>query len=110
MYDLIINNATIIDGLGNPSKQGSLAVKDGRIAAIDGAELAQADSAQKLDAAGMALTPGIVDLHTHYDAQLTWDSFATPSVGLGVTTVVIGNCGFTIAPCREPDRTSFYAI
>lgn len=104
MYDLIINNATIIDGLGNPSKQGSLAVQNGRIAAIDGADLAQADSQQKVDAQGLTLTPGIVDLHTHYDAQLTWDSFATPSVGLGVTTVVIGNCGFTIAPCKEQDR------
>src|SRR5262249_11527292 len=58
----------------------------------------------RVDAAGLALAPGIVDIHTHFDAQLTWDPFATPSSALGVTTVVIGNCGFTIAPCRPPHR------
>ena len=57
-----------------------------------------------MDAGGLVLAPGIVDLHTHYDAQLTWDPFATPSTSLGVTTVVIGNCGFTIAPCRPANR------
>jgi N-acyl-D-aspartate/D-glutamate deacylase len=103
-YDLIIENATIIDGLGNPAKRGSLAVTNGRISAIDGAELGRAETRQRIDASQMVLAPGIIDLHTHYDAQLTWDSSATPSVGLGVTTVVIGNCGFTIAPCRRQDR------
>jgi N-acyl-D-aspartate/D-glutamate deacylase len=83
-----------------PPRDGSLAVKDGRIAALS-AEVRGADlgaAAARVDAQGLVLAPGIVDLHTHYDAQLTWDPFATPSTGLGVTTVVIGNCGFTIAP------------
>ena len=102
MHDLVIRNATVVDGLGNPRREGeSLAVDDGRIAAM-GPDLGS--GAEEIDAAGRVLCPGIVDLHTHFDAQLTWDSYATPSVELGVTTVVAGNCGFTIAPCREADR------
>ncbi|HUA50817.1 MAG TPA: amidohydrolase family protein [Candidatus Sulfotelmatobacter sp.] len=101
MHDLIIENARIIDGLGGPAREGSLAVAGGRIAAV-GKDLGAA--AQRLDAAGQVLAPGIIDLHTHFDAQLTWDPYATPSSSLGVTTVVIGNCGFTIAPCRAADR------
>ena len=101
MHDLVVDNATIIDGLGGPGRAGGVAVKDGRIAAV-GVDLGEAR--QRVDAAGLVLAPGIVDIHTHYDAQLTWDPFATPSTTLGVTTVVIGNCGFTIAPCRPADR------
>ncbi|MBT5110280.1 MAG: amidohydrolase family protein, partial [Rhodospirillaceae bacterium] len=101
MHDLAIKNAIIYDGLGNPSFTGAVAVKDGVIAEI-GANVGAA--AETVDAGGMALAPGIVDIHTHFDAQLTWDPYAAPSSSLGVTTVVIGNCGFTIAPCREEDR------
>ncbi len=101
MHDLVIENATLIDGLGTPARPGCLAVKDGRIAAL-GDDVGP--GRERIDAQGLALAPGIIDLHTHYDAQLTWDRFATPSVALGVTSVVIGNCGFTIAPCREADR------
>jgi N-acyl-D-aspartate/D-glutamate deacylase len=101
VHDLVIDNATIVDGLGGPARPGAVAVKDGRIAAV-GADPGAA--AQRVDAQGLVLAPGIVDIHTHYDAQLTWDPFATPSTALGVTTVVIGNCGFTIAPCRPDDR------
>ena len=102
MHDVVIRNATVIDGLGNPRREGeSLAVREGRIVAM-GADVGR--GAEEIDAGGRVLCPGIVDLHTHFDAQLTWDSYATPSVGLGVTTVVAGNCGFTIAPCREQDR------
>jgi len=101
MHDLVIRNASIIDGLGNPARAGAVAVKDGRVAAL-GADVGPAR--EEVDARGLTLAPGIVDLHTHFDAQLTWDSHATPSMGLGVTTVVIGNCGFTIAPCRPDDR------
>lgn len=101
MYDLVIRNARICDGLGNPIREGDLAVKDGRIAAV-GRDLGA--GRETVDAEGLTLAPGIIDLHTHFDAQLTWDPFATPAVGLGITTVVIGNCGFTIAPCRPSDR------
>ena len=106
VHDLVIDNARLIDGLGTPARDASLAVKDGRIAAISddrrGGDLGAAR--ERVDAGGLVLAPGIVDLHTHYDAQLTWDPFATPSTSLGVTTVVIGNCGFTIAPCRPANR------
>ena len=101
MHDLVIEHANIIDGAGGPARRGALAVKDGRIAAI-GDDLGPARD--RVDANGLTLAPGIVDIHTHYDAQLTWDPYATPSTALGVTTVVIGNCGFTIAPCRPQDR------
>jgi len=101
MHDLVIDNAVVLDGLGGPARAGGVAVAGGRIAAV-GHDLGPAR--QRVDARGLALAPGIVDIHTHYDAQLTWDPFATPSTALGVTTVVIGNCGFTIAPCRPADR------
>jgi N-acyl-D-aspartate/D-glutamate deacylase len=101
VHDLVIDNAVLIDGLGAPARQGGLALAGGRIAAV-GRDLGPAR--ERLDAGGLTLAPGIVDIHTHYDAQLTWDPFATPSPALGVTTVVIGNCGFTIAPCRPRDR------
>jgi N-acyl-D-aspartate/D-glutamate deacylase len=101
VHDLVIDNAVLVDGLGGPARPGSLAVQDGRIAAI-GADVGAARA--RVDAQGRVLAPGIVDIHTHYDAQLTWDPFATPSTALGVTTLVIGNCGFTIAPCRPADR------
>ena len=101
MHDLVIDNALLIDGTGAPARHGSLAVADGRIAAIGG-DVGRGHA--RVDAQGRALAPGIIDLHTHFDAQLIWDPFASPSVALGVTSIVIGNCGFTIAPCRPPDR------
>jgi N-acyl-D-aspartate/D-glutamate deacylase len=101
VHDLVIDNALLIDGLGGPARPGGVAVAGGRLAAVGG-DLGPAR--QRVDARSLVLAPGIVDIHTHYDAQLTWDPFATPSSALGVTTVVIGNCGFTIAPCRPADR------
>jgi N-acyl-D-aspartate/D-glutamate deacylase len=101
VHDLVIDNAVVLDGLGGPAREGGVAVTAGRIAGV-GNDLGPAR--QRVDARGLTLSPGIVDIHTHYDAQLTWDPFATPSTALGVTTVVIGNCGFTIAPCRAADR------
>jgi len=101
MNDFMIRNALLVDGLRSPPKHGDLAVKDGRISAV-GRIPEKAKSV--IDASGLALMPGIIDNHTHYDAQLTWDPWASPSPALGVTTAIIGNCGFTIAPCRPSDR------
>jgi N-acyl-D-aspartate/D-glutamate deacylase len=100
VHDLVIRGALIIDGLGSEPFQGDLTVKDGRISAI-GKSLS---GKEIVDAAGLALMPGIIDNHTHYDAQITWDPQVSPSPALGVTTAIIGNCGFTIAPCRAADR------
>ncbi|OBB68155.1 amidohydrolase family protein [Mycobacterium sp. 852014-50255_SCH5639931] len=101
-YDLIIRNGTIIDGLGGEPYVGDVAVKDGVIAAVghvngEGAE-------RKIDAAGLLVTPGFVDLHTHYDGQAIWSERLTPSSAHGVTTVVMGNCGVGFAPCRQEDH------
>ncbi len=101
MFDLVIRDVILIDGLGTPPRRGGVAVKNGRIVEV-GHILGS--SMITVDAEGLALMPGIIDNHTHYDAQLTWDRWASPSPGLGVTTAIIGNCGFTIAPCRERDR------
>ena len=101
MHDLIIENATIYDGTGDAPRRGSVAVKDGKIAEVGRVE---GDAPERVNADGLALMPGIIDTHTHYDAQITWDPFANPSPALGVTTVVMGNCGFTLAPCRPSDR------
>jgi N-acyl-D-aspartate/D-glutamate deacylase len=101
VHDLVIKNALLVDGLGSPARHGSLSIANGKIVALgdDGGS-----AREYLDADGLALAPGIIDMHTHFDAQLTWDPFATPSVALGVTSVVIGNCGFTLAPCHPADR------
>ena len=101
MHDLVIRNALLLDGKGSPPVRGDLGVSDGKILEFG---KATAKYEQTLDASGLALMPGIIDNHTHYDAQLTWDPLASPSSSLGVTTAVIGNCGFTIAPCRPADR------
>ena len=102
MIDLVFRNALVFDGSGAAAAQADVAVHDGRIAAI-GPRLDLA-AAQTIAADGLALMPGIIDSHTHFDAQITWDPTVRPSPALGVTTAVIGNCGFTIAPCRPCDR------
>src|SRR5688572_29061432 len=101
MFDLVIRDALLLDGLGSPPRRGGVAVKDGKIVEV-GRILGSARRIVNAD--GLALMPGIIDNHTHYDAQLTWDPWASPSPALGVTTAIIGNCGFTIAPCRSADR------
>src|SRR3977135_4159582 len=102
MDDLLIRGATLYDGSGADPFRADLAVRGGRLRGI-GASLPVA-AREVIAAEGLALMPGIIDSHTHFDAQITWDPYARPSPALGVTTAVIGNCGFTIAPCRPADR------
>ena len=101
MADLVIRGATIVDGLGHEPRRADLAVTDGLITAIG--EIKDA-GAETIDAGGLTLSPGIVDVHTHYDAQVTWDSTLSPSPSLGVTTAVMGNCGFGIVPATPAGR------
>lgn len=100
--DLLIRNALVFDGSGSTPAIKDVAVIDGLIGAI-GTNLSN-HSSEIVDADGLALMPGIIDSHTHFDAQVTWDPYVRPSPALGVTTAVIGNCGFTIAPCKPQDR------
>ena len=101
-YDVIIKGGTIVDGTLAPRYISDLGVKDGKIAKIGG--LRNATASKVLDASGLTVAPGFVDLHTHYDAQIQWDPYCTLSGWHGVTTVLIGNCGFGFAPCRPEDR------
>ena len=101
-YDLIIRNGTIVDGLGGEPYVGDVAVRDGVIAAVGSVNGSTA--AREIDATGLLITPGFVDLHTHYDGQSIWSERLTPSSAHGVTTVVMGNCGVGFAPCRQADH------
>jgi len=107
MADLVIRGALLCDGSGREAAHGDLAVSGGRIAAVG--RVAER-GAREIDGAGLALAPGFIDVHTHYDCQLFWDPQASPSPWHGVTTVVMGNCGFTIAPCREADRETLMQL
>ncbi len=100
-YDLVIRNGHIIDGTGAPGYAGDLAITDGRIAAIGQID---GTGAQEIDATGHLVTPGFVDIHTHYDGQAIWDSHLAPSSLHGVTTAVMGNCGVGFAPVRPGDH------
>ena len=101
-FNLIIRHGLLVDGSGAPAQIQDIAVSNGKIARIDADIMATAD--KEIDAANMIVTPGFVDVHTHYDGQVTWDAHLNPSSSLGTTTVVMGNCGVGFAPCRPEDR------
>jgi N-acyl-D-aspartate/D-glutamate deacylase len=103
MHDLVIRGGTIIDGTGAPARTGDVAITKGRIVEVG---RVAGVARRTLDADGLAVTPGFVDIHTHYDGQATWDSLLAPSCYHGVTTLVMGNCGVGFAPVR-PDQHAF---
>src|SRR4029450_8365858 len=116
-HDLVIRGGLVVDGTGAPGRRGDVAVQDGRLAGVGsgrgrgrgGVEAGglgggSGRGQREIEADGLVVAPGFIDPHTHYDAQITWDPLASCSSWHGVTTVVMGNCGFTIAPCREADR------
>ena len=100
-FDLVVRGGTVVDGTGGIAFEADVGVKDGRIAAVG---RISGSGAQEIDARGQIVTPGFVDIHTHYDGQATWDGRMQPSSWHGVTTVVMGNCGVGFAPCRPQDH------
>ncbi len=101
MYDIIIRNGTIIDGSGMPRFRADLGIEGGKIAAIG---RLHENAHETIDADGHIVSPGIIDAHTHMDAQVFWDPIGTCSCWHGITSVVMGNCGFSLAPCAEKDK------
>ena len=105
-YDKIIKNGTIVDGQRTPRFTGDIGIKDGRVEVIGNIDASEGD--EILDATGLIVAPGFIDLHTHYDSQVFWDPYCTISGWHGVTSVAIGNCGFGFAPVKgtqeERDR------
>ena len=108
MYDLVIQGGTIVDGSGSPAFTGSVYLQDGKIACIKCEDNASLEASDSLDATGKIVSPGFVDVHTHYDAQAFWDPVLSPSPFHGVTTVIGGNCGFTIAPLSGDSADAQY--
>ncbi|MDP3239690.1 MAG: amidohydrolase family protein [Reyranella sp.] len=106
-YDLIVRNGTVIDGTGVEPREADVAVQDGRIVAVG---RIAGSGREEIDARGFTVAPGFVDIHTHYDGQVTWDDRFTPSSSHGVTTVLMGNCGVGFAPCRPEDRDTLMNV
>src|SRR5579862_6867289 len=101
MYDLLIRGGTIVDGTGKAPFTGDVAIEDDRIVAVG---VVDGQATREIDAVGAVVTPGWVDVHTHYDGQVTWDPEVSPSGWHGVTTVVVGNCGVGFDPARATER------
>ncbi len=110
-FDTLITGGTVIDGTGAPPREADIAIVDGRIAAIaPGLARAGHHSREQIDARSLLVTPGFIDVHTHYDGQATWDSRLWPSSQHGVTTAVMGNCGVGFAPCKPEDRDTLVSL
>jgi N-acyl-D-aspartate/D-glutamate deacylase len=105
--DLVLRNAAIVDGTGRPAVEGDVAIANGRIAALGRVDGSGRD---EINVRGAVVAPGFIDVHTHYDAQALWDPLLTPSIHHGVTTVIAGNCGFTLAPLSEDPADTDYLI
>ena len=103
MHDLVIRGGTVVDGTGAPAREADVAIDGDRISAV-GSDVGE--GRREIDATGLLVAPGWVDVHTHYDGQVTWDPYLTPSGWNGVTTLVMGNCGVGFAPVRLASRTS----
>jgi N-acyl-D-aspartate/D-glutamate deacylase len=102
MLELSVRGGTVVDGTGGPAYTADVGIADGRIVEIGDRVTARVE----IDAAGRLVTPGFIDIHTHYDPQVLWDGDVTPSSWQGVTGVVAGNCGYSLAPTRPEDRAS----
>ena len=100
-FDVLIKNARICDGTGAPTFHGAVAINEGKIVEVGNVS---GSARREIDAEGLVLAPGFVDHHTHYDAQISWDPLLTSSCWHGVTSVVMGNCGVGVAPCRANER------
>ncbi len=107
MHDTVIRGGTIVDGTGKPGYTGDVALEDGKIASVGGKA---GPGKREIDANGLLITPGWVDVHTHYDGQATWDPVLAPSSWHGVTTIMFGNCGVGFAPVRKEDHTSLIGL
>ena len=100
-YDLVVRNGMVVDGSGLPRYRADVGVRHGRIVSIG---RIRERAREEIDADGQVVAPGFVDAHTHMDAQIFWDPLGTSSCWHGITTVVMGNCGFTLAPCAASDK------
>jgi N-acyl-D-aspartate/D-glutamate deacylase len=107
MYETIIRGGTVVDGTGAPARTADVAIRDGRIAEVG---RVTAPARQVIDADGALVTPGFIDIHTHYDGQFLWDDRIDPSFSHGVTTAIAGNCGVGFAPVRPEHRKALMEL